>query len=45
MSKEELISGIRAFWETHCEEVPKVYWALEKVIPEVIACEGGATGY
>ena len=44
MSKEELISGIRAFWETvTAEKCQKYIGHLKKVIPEVIACEGGAT--
>ena len=45
-SKEELISGIRAFWETFtAEKCQKYIGHLKKVIPEVIVCEGGATGY
>ena len=45
-SKEELISGIRAFWATvTVEKCHKYIGHLKKVIPEVIACEGGATGY
>ena len=45
-SKEEVISGIRAFWETvTTEKCQKYIGCLKKVIPEVIACEGGATAY
>ena len=45
-SKEELISGTRAFWETvTAEKCQKYILHLKNIIPEVIACEGGATGY
>ena len=44
--KEELIDGIRQFWETvdqaKCE---KYIGHLQKVIPKVIELEGSATGY
>ena len=45
-SKEELISGIRAFWETvTTEKCQKYIGHLKKVIQEAIAYEEGATGY
>ena len=45
-SQEQLISGIRAFWETViAEKCQKYIGHLKKVIPEVIACERGTTGY
>ena len=45
-SKEQFISGIRAFWETvTTEKCQKYVGHLTKVIPEVIACEGGAKVY
>ena len=45
-SKSELISGIKAFWETvTVEKCQKYIGHLKKVIPAVIECKGAATGY
>lgn len=45
-SKEELIHGIKAFWATvTVEKCRKYIGHLKKVIPEVIKCDGAATGY
>ena len=44
-SKKELIMGINAFWETvSVERCQKYIGHLKKVVPEVIKCEGSATG-
>ena len=45
-SKEELIRGIKAFWTTvTVAKCRKYIGHLKKVIPEVIKCDGAATGY
>ena len=45
-SKDALIAGIQAFWETvTVEKCQKYIGHLKKVIPEVIQCKGAATGY
>ena len=45
-SKTVLISGIKAFWATvTVDKCQKYIGHLKKVIPEVIRCEGAATGY
>ena len=45
-SKQQLISGINSFWETvSVEKCQKYIGHLKKVVPEVIKCGGGATGY
>ena len=45
-SKEELIRGILAFWATVTVAKCRTYIGdLKKVIPEVIKCDGAATGY
>ena len=44
--KEELVEGIKTFWETVTMEKCKKYIGhLKKVIPKVIELEGDATGY
>lgn len=45
-TKEELINGICAFWETvDVRNCTKYICHLHKVIPKVIEMEGAATGY
>ena len=45
-TKQQLIDGILAFWETVTVEKCKKYIGhLKKVIPRVIELEGAATGY
>ena len=45
-SKSVLIAGIKKFWTTvTIEKCQKYIGHLRKVIPEVIRCEGAATGY
>lgn len=44
--KQELINGIIQFWETVDEAKCKKYiYHLKKVVPKVIQCQGGPTGY
>ena len=44
--KEELVDGIRAFWETmDVAKCRKYIGHLQKVIPAVIEQEGNATGF
>ena len=44
--KEECIAGINNFWDTVIVEKCERYIGhLRKVVPEVIKCEGGATGF
>ena len=46
MSKDELINGIHEFWSTVTVEKCRRYIRhLRKVVPKVIALEGGPTGY
>ena len=45
-TKEELMNGICAFWETvDVRKCTKYIRHLRKVIPKVIEMEGAATGY
>ena len=45
-SKQELITGIKAFWRTVSPDKCRRYIGhLKKVIPKVIKCSGSATGY
>jgi hypothetical protein len=45
-TKEELVDGIRAFWETvDVAKCRKYIGHLQKVIPAVIEQEGNATGF
>ena len=45
-SKEDLISGIKQFWETvDGEKCRKYIRHLQKVVPKVIELEGAPTGY
>ena len=45
-SKEELIHGIKAFWATVTVAKCRTHIGhLKEVIPEVIKCDGAATGY
>ena len=45
-TKADLIDGIKRFWETVTVEKCRRYINhLDKVIPEVIECEGGPSGY
>lgn len=41
--KEELIEGIKKFWETVV--VAKYVRYLRKVVPKVVECNGVPTGY
>ena len=44
--KQELVDGIRAFWETvHRDKCRKYIRHLHKVLPKVIQVNGCATGY
>ena len=44
--KEELVEGIKAFWETvTISKCQKYIRHLRKVLPKVIELEGAATGY
>ena len=44
--KEELVQGIIAFWETvDIAKCCKYINHLSKVLPKVIECEGGPSGY
>ena len=45
-SKEQLVQGILAFWNTVTVEKCRRYIShLKKVIPRIIELEGDATGY
>ena len=45
-TKADLIDGIKRFWETVTVEKCRRYINhLDKVIPEIIECEGGPSGY
>ena len=45
-SKEDLISGIKQFWETVDDEKCRKYIRhLQKVVPKVIELKGAPTGY
>ncbi len=45
-TKQELIDGIKGFWETVSVNKCQTYIGhLRRVIPAVIQCEGSATGY
>jgi len=45
-TKQELIDGIRAFWETvDIAKCTKYIQHLRKVMPKVIELQGAATGY
>ena len=45
-TKRELIDGINLFWDSiDVAKCQKYVYHLKKVIPEVIHCEGRATGY
>ena len=45
-TKADLIAGIKAFWTTvTVEKCRKYIGHLDKVIPAVIQCEGGPSGY
>ena len=44
--KEELVAGIEQFWETvDIAKCQKYIRHLRKVLPKVIECNGGPTGY
>lgn len=44
--KEELIEGIEKFWETvDVAKCQKYIRHLRKVVPKVVECNGGPTGY
>ena len=44
--KDELIQGILKFWQTvDITKCRKYIRHLRKVVPKIIECEGGATGY
>jgi hypothetical protein len=45
-TKDELVQGIDAFWESvDTAKCCKYINHLSKVLPKVIECEGGPTGY
>ena len=45
-TKDELISGIKEFWETVTDEKCRKYIRhLQKVMPKIIELKGAATGY
>ena len=45
-NKEELVEGIQQFWQTVTPEKCQRYIGhLQKVMPEVIRCQGKASGY
>ena len=45
-NKEQLVNGIQEFWQTVTPEKCQRYIGhLRKVVPEVIRCEGRASGY
>ena len=45
-TKDELVNGIMAFWNTvHKQKCTKYIHYLRKVLPKVIEMEGAATGY
>ena len=44
--KEELMKGIQEFWETvNIEKCTRYINHLRKVLPKIIECDGGPTGY
>lgn len=45
-NKDELIDGIKAYWRGVSKETCQRYIGhVQKVIPAVIACDGGPSGY
>ena len=45
-NKDDLINGIKAYWrELKKETCQRYIQHVQKVIPAVIACDGGPSGY